>query len=87
MNINSDDFSYQGKKIKQSARKRYFESYLSSVVEEDGIPAFIKTCVAIVEREGLDSVGLYRVSGQREDILKIQETYDQGMSVTFVHTF
>ena len=87
MNINSDDFSYQGKKIKQSARKRYFESYLSSVVEEDGIPAFIKTCVAIVEREGLDSVGLYRVSGRREDILKIQEMYDRGISFTFAHTF
>ena len=48
------------------------------------MPALIKACVEIVERDGLDSVGLYRISGKREDILKVQDMYDHG-EYPFIH--
>lgn len=51
---------------------------MDSVVGDDGIPSFVKACIKIVERDGLESVGLYRISGKREDILKVQEMYDNG---------
>ena len=67
-------------------RKRYFESPLESIVDQDGIPVFVKVCVSIVEKTGLDSEGLYRVSGKREDIMLLQEKFDQGMlPVIHVH--
>ena len=72
----------QGKKYKaKTQRKRYFESSLSSIVDPDGIPALVKSCAAIIERDGLESEGVYRVSGKKEDIMAIQEKYDQGSTL------
>ena len=49
------------------------------MVDDSGVPAFIRQCIEIIEKEGLDTVGLYRISGKREDIVKMQEKYDQGI--------
>lgn len=72
----------KGKKVKSKAqRKRYFESPLSSVVEEDGVPKLVKACAEFIEKEGLTAEGIYRVSGKKEDIMIFQEKYDQDPSI------
>lgn len=63
---------------RKSQRKRYFESSLSSVIEEDGVPKLVKACASFIEKEGLTTEGIYRVSGKKEDIMVFQEKYDQG---------
>ena len=68
--------------MKKITRKRYFKSSLSAVAEEDGIPAFVKICVKIVEEQGIRSEGVYRLSGKQEDIMNLQEQYDQGNATT-----
>ena len=59
-------------------RSRYFGSPLESVVESDGVPLLVKKCVQLIEEHGLKSEGIYRVSGKKEDILSLQEKYDEG---------
>lgn len=60
-------------------RARYFGSPLANVVENDGVPVFIHKCVAMIEGTGIKMVGLYRVSGKKEDCLTLQDKFDQGL--------
>ena len=58
--------------------QRYFGSPLEKVVEDDGVPLFIKQCAKIIEASGLKTEGIYRVSGKKDDCLALQDQYDQG---------
>ena len=58
--------------------QRYFGSPLEKVVEDDGVPLFIKQCAKIIEAGGLKIEGIYRVSGKKDDCLALQDQYDQG---------
>lgn len=45
------------------------------------MPDFVRKCVDFIESDGgkgISTVGLYRVSGKKDDILALQEKYDQG---------
>ena len=44
----------------------------------DGVPLFVRKCVEMIEGRGMTTVGLYRVSGKKEDILALQDKYDQS---------
>lgn len=57
---------------------RYFGSPIASVVDNGGVPLFVRKCVEIIENRGMTAVGLYRISGKKEDILALQDIYDQG---------
>ena len=59
-------------------RHRYFGSPLEAVVDDDGVPIFVKKCVQIVEEKGLTLEGIYRVSGKKEDCLELQDKFDLG---------
>ena len=48
------------------------------MVESDGVPLLVKKCVQIIEERGLKTEGVYRVSGKKEDIMSLQEKYDEG---------
>lgn len=66
---------------KQAERSRYFGSPLAQVVGSDGVPEFLRKCVDFIESgggKGMNTVGLYRVSGKKDDILALQDKYDQG---------
>ena len=59
------------------------------MVGSDGVPEFIRKCVDFIEHgggKGMDTVGLYRVSGKKDDILALQEKYDQGEPHPLSHT-
>ena len=64
--------------MQKEERSRYFGSPLDLVVESDGVPLLVKKCVQIIEERGLKTEGVYRVSGKKEDIMSLQEKYDQG---------
>ena len=48
------------------------------MVESDGVPLLVKKCVQIIEEKGLKAEGVYRVSGKKEDIMALQDKYDEG---------
>lgn len=47
-------------------------------MESDGVPLLVKKCVQIIEEKGLKAEGVYRVSRKKEDIIALQEKYDEG---------
>lgn len=38
----------------------------------------MRKCVDIIENGGMKSVGIYRISGKKEDCLTLQEKFDNG---------
>ncbi|TTC14933.1 Rho GTPase-activating protein 5 [Bagarius yarrelli] len=63
----------------------YFGVALQNLVSPDRpIPLFIEKCVDYIERTGLTTEGLYRVSGNKTDQDNIQKQFDQDHSVDFV---
>ncbi|KAM6973651.1 rho GTPase-activating protein 5 isoform 1-T2 [Aplochiton taeniatus] len=62
----------------------YFGVPLQNLVtQERPIPLFIEKCVDYIERTGLTTEGLYRVSGNKTDQDNIQKQFDQDHSVDF----
>ena len=35
-------------------------------------------CARIVESQGLNAEGIYRVSGKKDDVMDLQDKYDNG---------
>lgn len=68
-----------GKNLKKE-RNRYFGAPLDAVAMQEGIPGFVQKCAAIIE-EDLCTEGLYRISGGRDDVLYLQETFDGDTTV------
>ncbi|XP_010891249.1 rho GTPase-activating protein 5 [Esox lucius] len=63
----------------------YFGVPLQNLVTPDRpIPLFIEKCVDYIERTGLTTEGLYRVSGNKTDQDNIQKQFDQDHSVDLV---
>ncbi|KAJ7990909.1 hypothetical protein DPEC_G00291780 [Dallia pectoralis] len=63
----------------------YFGVPLQNLVTPDRpIPLFIEKCVDYIERTGLTTEGLYRVSGNKTDQDNIQKQFDQDHTVDLV---
>ncbi|KAJ0009210.1 hypothetical protein NQD34_016625 [Periophthalmus magnuspinnatus] len=63
----------------------YFGVPLENLVTPDHpIPLFIEKCVDYIEKTGLTTEGLYRVSGNKTDQDNIQKLFDQDHSIDFV---
>ncbi|XP_028294720.1 rho GTPase-activating protein 5 [Gouania willdenowi] len=63
----------------------YFGVPLQNLVSADRpIPLFIEKCVDYIERTGLTTEGLYRVSGNKTDQDNIQKQFDQDQNIDFV---
>uniref|UniRef100_A0A8C6SR73 Rho-GAP domain-containing protein n=1 Tax=Neogobius melanostomus TaxID=47308 RepID=A0A8C6SR73_9GOBI len=54
------------------------------VTQDRPIPLFIEKCVDYIEKNGLTTEGLYRVSGNKTDQDNIQKMFDQDHSIDFV---
>ncbi len=48
------------------------------MVDEGGVPVFVRKCVEFVEREGLRSEGIYRVPGKKENVLLLQDKFEES---------
>ncbi len=57
------------------------------MVDEGGVPVFVRKCVEFVEREGLRSEGIYRVPGKKENVLLLQDKFEESelQHITYVH--
>ncbi|XP_064783915.1 rho GTPase-activating protein 5 [Oncorhynchus masou masou] len=63
----------------------YFGVPLQNLVTPDRpIPLFIEKCVDYIERTGLNTEGLYRVSGNKTDQDNIQKQFDQDHSMDLI---
>ncbi|KAG5265593.1 hypothetical protein AALO_G00244200 [Alosa alosa] len=63
----------------------YFGVPLQNLVSQDRpIPLFIDKCVDYIERTGLTTEGLYRVSGNKTDQDNIQKQFDQDHSIDLI---
>lgn len=63
----------------------YFGVPLENLVASDRpIPLFIEKCVDYIEKTGLTTEGLYRVSGNKTDQDNIQKLFDQDHTIDFV---
>ncbi len=63
---------------KQPERTRYFGSPLATVVDEGGVPVFVRKCVELIEKEGIKTEGIYRVPGKKEHVLLLQDKFEDG---------
>ncbi len=52
------------------------------MVDEEGVPVFVRKCVEFVEREGLRSEGIYRVPGKKDNVLLLQDKYEESELTT-----
>ena len=53
------------------------------IVEDLGIPYFVEKCVSVIEAAGLQSVGVYRLSGNAGIISDLKDKIDQGFIISF----
>jgi len=47
------------------------------------IPNVIRECVCQVEARGIESIGIYRVSGKQEEIVAIKDSYNSGTNNSY----
>uniref|UniRef100_A0A3B3TVK8 Rho GTPase-activating protein 35 n=1 Tax=Poecilia latipinna TaxID=48699 RepID=A0A3B3TVK8_9TELE len=63
----------------------YFGVPLASVVSPDRpIPLFIEKCVHFIEKTGLNTEGLYRVSGNKSEMESMQKQFEQDHGLDLV---
>ena len=67
------------KAIVEEVRNIYFSSNLESIVTtESPVPDFVVKCAELVKKDGMDTVGIYRLSGKHDDVKIIHDKYEQG---------
>jgi len=71
-----------GKTDKKIKHKKIFGADISDQPssEDLGVPLFVEKCISVIEANGLDSVGIYRLSGNAGLINELREKVDQDIS-------
>lgn len=49
--------------------------------ENNCIPLFLEKCIEFIEKEGLQSEGIYRVPGNRAHVDLLYQKFDEGLSL------
>uniref|UniRef100_A0A3Q2NPF9 Rho GTPase-activating protein 35 n=1 Tax=Fundulus heteroclitus TaxID=8078 RepID=A0A3Q2NPF9_FUNHE len=71
--------------IPKPMESSYFGVPLASVVSPDRpIPLFIEKCVHFIEKTGLNTEGLYRVSGNKSEMEAMQKQFEQDHGLDLV---
>ena len=61
-------------------KKSYFSSDLADVTTESNpLPVFVVRCVEVVDKDGLDVEGIYRLSGKQDEVVELHCKFDQGV--------
>jgi hypothetical protein len=73
---------FKGGSKKKKAERAIFGGYLEDhCVSKDGsfcLPDFLERAIAVVENRGLDSVGIYRLSGNTVSIQNLKSDVNAG---------
>ena len=51
---------------------------------ENPIPVYVEQCARIIEEQGIRQLGIYRVSGKKDDVLELHAKFDEGEAVYFI---
>ncbi|XP_011606695.2 rho GTPase-activating protein 35 [Takifugu rubripes] len=71
--------------ISKPIESNYFGMPLSSVVSsERPIPVFIEKCIRFIETTGLNTEGIYRVSGNKAEMESMQRQFEQDHNLDLV---
>ena len=63
----------------EAAGGKYFGLPLSEVcTNERPIPAYVEQCAQLIEDNGIRQLGIYRVSGKKDDVLDLHAKFDDG---------
>lgn len=46
--------------------------------DEQPIPAYVEQCAQLIEDNGIKQLGIYRVSGKKDDVLELHAKFDDG---------
>jgi len=57
----------------------FFFIILNYFYRQCGVPPSIVHCISEIERRGLDTVGLYRVSGSDKEVKNLREKFRKGL--------
>ena len=64
---------------------KYFGIPLSEICSDDRpIPVYVEQCAQLIEEKGIMQLGIYRVSGKKDDVLELQTKFDDGKSFTVI---
>lgn len=67
------------KGLVESAEAQFGKLMITS--EQGEIPIFLNKCVEFIEKEGLDSEGIYRVPGSRAHVDMLFQRFEEGKCV------
>ena len=60
---------------------KYFGLPLLEVCSDDRpIPVYVEQCAHLIEEKGIMQLGIYRVSGKKDDVLQLHAKFDDGKS-------
>ena len=63
----------------EAAGGKYFGLPLSEVCSnERPIPVYVEQCAQLIEENGITQLGIYRVSGKKDDVLNLHAKFDDG---------
>ena len=63
----------------EAAGGKYFGLPLSEVCSDDRpIPVYVEQCAQLIEEKGIMQLGIYRVSGKKDDVLELHAQFDDG---------
>lgn len=71
------------KGLAESAEAQFGKLMISS--DKDEIPIFLNKCVEFIEKEGLDSEGIYRVPGSRAHVDMLFQRFEDGTVIPIDH--
>ena len=73
----------KGQKDKAAPQKKsYFGSELTDITTEDNqLPVFVVRCVEVIDKDGLDVEGIYRLSGKQDEVVELHCKFDNGVCV------
>lgn len=64
---------------------KYFGLPLSEICSDNRpIPVYVEQCARLIEEKGIMQLGIYRVSGKKDDVLELQTKFDDGKSFTII---
>ena len=72
----------------EAAGGHYFGLPLLEVCSVDNpIPVYVEQCARIIEEQGIKQLGIYRVSGKKDDVLELHAKFDEGNGIDILMSY
>lgn len=54
---------------------------------DNPIPVYVEQCARIIEERGIKQLGIYRVSGKKDDVLELHAKFDEGDGINIIMSY